>query len=114
MKSIWLILVVTAYCPCSICCGKNANGTTATGRDATKAGVAVDKTVIPLGSHLDIPGYNRTNGTSTYPGAWILADDTGRLIKGFKIDIRFKTHEEAIKWAGKKGYRRLKVRVWKK
>ena len=109
MKSVWLWLIVTAYCPCSICCGKNANGTTATGRDANLPGVAVDKSVIPLGSHLDIPGYPRTNGTSTYPGAWILADDTGRLIKGFKIDVRFETHSEAKAWGKKK----LKVRVWK-
>ena len=110
MKSIWLWLTITAYCPCSVCCGTNANGTTATGRDANLPGVAVDPRVIPLGSHLDIPGYTRTNGTSTYPGAWILADDTGRLIKGFKIDIRFKTHEEALEW----GKKRLRVRVWKK
>ena len=109
MKSIWLWLIVTAYCQCSICCGKNANGLTATGRDANLPGVAVDKSVIPLGSRLDIPGYPRTNVTSKANGAWILADDTGRLIKGFKIDVRFEKHSEDIKW----GKKRLKVRVWK-
>lgn len=110
MKSVWLILIVSAYCPCSVCCGKYANGRTATGRDASLPGVATDPTVIPLGSHLDIPGYPRTNGTSKAPGAWILADDVGGKVKGFKIDVRFKTHAEALEWGKKK----LRVRVWKK
>lgn len=107
MKAVWLILIVSAYCPCSICCGKSADGKTATGRDANLPGVAVDKTVIPLGSRLDIPGYNRgSNGN----GSWILADDTGKVIKGFRIDVRFETHKEALEWGRKK----LRVRVWKK
>lgn len=114
MKAVWMWLIVSAYCPCSICCGKHANGRTATGRNASLPGVAVNNTTIPLGSRLDIPGYTRTNGTSKAAGAWILADDVGGKIKGNKIDVRFKTHEEAIRWAGKKGYRRLRVRVWRK
>lgn len=63
MKAICLIVIVTAYCPCSTCCGSHANGLTATNRDATRAGVAVDPKVIPLGSRLDIPGYTRGSGT---------------------------------------------------
>ena len=55
-KPIIMTVKATGYCPCSICCGKYADGKTATWRDAQKAGVAVDPKVIPLGSHIDIPG----------------------------------------------------------
>lgn len=98
----WVWVEATAYCPCAICCGKYANGVTATGRNANTPGVAVDPKVIRLGSRLDIPGYRRSNGT------WILADDTGGAIKGNRIDVRFETHEEARQW----GRRRIRVRVW--
>jgi len=104
-RSKWLMVKVTAYCPCKICCGRWADGKTAYNRDAFKAGVAVDPKVIPLGSHLDIPGYDRgPNGN----GSWILADDVGNSIKGKHIDIRFKTHQEALDW----GSKYLKIRVW--
>lgn len=107
MKPIWLWLIVTAYCPCSICCGTHADGVTATGRDAAKAGVAVDSKIIPLGSRLDIPGYTRGPNRN---GSWILADDVGGAIKGNRIDVRFVTHKEAKEW----GRKRLRVRVWLK
>jgi len=90
----------TAYCPCKKCCGKFADGVTATGRDASKAGVAVDPKVIPLGSHIDIPGY----------GNWILADDVGGAIKGNRIDVRFSSHQDALNW----GRREIIIRVWPK
>lgn len=98
---------VTAYCPCEICCGRFADGKTFTERDADKAGVAVDPNVFPLGSRFDIPGYNR--GTNKN-GSWILADDIGAGVQGYHIDIRFKTHEEAVKW----GVKYLTVRIWTK
>lgn len=97
-KSKRIEVRVTAYCPCKICCGNHANGKTATGRDAYKNGVAVDPTIIPLGSRLDIPGY----------GNWQLADDVGGAIKNNHIDVRFKTHKEALKW----GTKTIKIRVW--
>lgn len=102
-----LTVVATAYCPCAICCGSNADGRTATGRDANEPGVAVDPKIIPLGSRLDIPGYKRGSGDS---GSWILADDTGRVINGSKIDVRFETHGEAKKW----GKKTISIRVWTK
>jgi cystine transport system substrate-binding protein len=108
MVAEWILVIVTAYCPGACCCGPHADGKTATGRDADRAGVAVDPSIIPLGSRLDIPGYSR--GSTRVKGSWILADDTGGVIKGRKIDIRFSTHEEARAW----GKRTLKVRVWKK
>lgn len=100
MNPIILIMIVTAYCPCSKCCGKWADGRTATGRDAYTRGVAVDRSRIPLGSRLSIPGY----------GQRVLADDVGGAIKGNRIDVRFNIHKAALKW----GRRTLRVTVWPK
>ena len=58
-------------------------------------GVAVDRKVIPHGTLLYIEGYGLA-----------LAIDTGRLIKGNRVDVWFPDKETAIKWG------RKKVRVW--
>ena len=86
----------TGYCPCSIC--TNGEGVTASGRSAYTDGVAVDPDVVHLGARLDIPGY----------GSWKLADDTGRVIKGNRLDIRFQQHSDAQDF----GVKYLQVRVW--
>lgn len=100
-------VVATGYCPCRICCGEHADGKTATGRDASEPGIAVDPRIIPLGSHVDVPGVTLgPNGN----GSWLLADDVGGAIKGNRIDIRFRTHEEALAW----GVRTITIRVWLK
>ena len=77
---------LTAYCPCSKCCGKWANGITATGTTA-KANhtIAVDPKVIPYGSTVYIEGL----GT-------FVAEDCGGAIKGNRIDIFYNTHSEAL------------------
>ena len=97
----------TAYCPCKKCCGKHANGITATGRDASKAGIAVDRSIIPLGARVDVPGYARGANEN---GSWILADDTGGAIKGRRIDVRFEKHSDALEW----GVKNITIRVWTK
>ena len=77
---------LTAYCPCEICCGKN-DGITASGKKAqANHTVAVDKSLIPLGSKLLI------NGKTYY------AEDVGGAIKGKRIDIFFDTHQEALQF----------------
>lgn len=58
---------------------------TATGALVKKGIVAVDPSVIPLGSKLYIPGYGDA-----------VAGDVGSGIRGSKIDIAFDTHEEAL------------------
>ena len=68
---------ITHYCACKKCCGKWANGITASGTKA-KAGrtIGVDPNVIPYGSKVKI-------GKKIYT-----AEDTGGAIKGKKqIDI---------------------------
>lgn len=76
---------LTAYCTCSKCCGKWADGITASGTAATPGRtIAVDKNVIPLGSKVIINGYE------------YVAEDTGSAIKGNRIDILFPTHQDAL------------------
>ena len=107
-ESYRISVKVTAYCPCGICCGSNADGVTATGRDAALPGVAVDPDVIPMGSRVDIPGYPRGPNNN---GSWILVDDTGSAVEGAHIDVRFRSHTEALRWASKHGPK-LTIRVW--
>jgi 3D (Asp-Asp-Asp) domain-containing protein/peptidoglycan hydrolase CwlO-like protein len=62
-------------------------GTTASGRPVGWGAVAVDPSVIPLGSRLTIPGY----------GVGVAAD-TGGAIQGARIDLWFPTVAEARGW----------------
>ena len=52
--------------------------------------IAVDPSVIPLGSIVEVPGYGVA-----------IAGDTGGLIRGFIIDVHFPTVEQAIQWGRK-------------
>ena len=84
---------VTAYCPCTKCCGENAQGITASGRDVSYNNsqfVAADTTVLPFNTKLIIPGYHN--------GATVPVIDRGGAIKGNKLDLYFPTHEEALQW----------------
>jgi len=93
-----LTVTATGYCPCTICCGASADGITATGRSASLKGIAADPKHITLGSRIDVPDYD----------TWCLVDDVGGKVKGNHIDLRFKTHEEAMQWGKKK----ITVRLW--
>lgn len=76
---------ITHYCPCEICCGKWANGYTATGTKATEGRtIAVDPDIIPYGTTVIIDDHE------------YIAEDCGGAIKGNKIDIFCESHEEAI------------------
>lgn len=85
---------ITYYCHCAKCNGKYAYSNTASGA-YPKSGktVAVDKSVIPLGSKVCIDGH-------VY-----IAEDTG--VKGNTIDIFVDSHEEARNLGVK--YREVKV-----
>ena len=73
---------ITAYCPCSECCGRWADGLTATGMPAGPGIVAVDPEVIPLGSTVIIDGLK------------YLAADVG--VSGKHVDIAVSSHEQAV------------------
>jgi len=91
-----LTLNATAYDASS--CGKSpshpAYGITATGRRAGYGVVAVDPSVIPLGSKLYIES---ADGSYVYGTA--IAADTGGAIKGARIDLCYDTRAEAIRFA---------------
>lgn len=93
-----MTLDATAYCPCSKCCGKWANGVTATGLRAGYGVAAVDPRVIPLGTKLYVEGYG-----------YCIAGDTGGAIKGNRIDLCYGSHSEAL--ASGYGHKATKVYI---
>lgn len=91
---VFMKALVTAYCPCEKCCGRNARGLTCLRQSAWCPGVAVDPRAIPYGTRLVVPGYN--------DGRPVVADDTGgamrrdwRLKKRLHIDVRVTYHWQA-------------------
>lgn len=83
---------LTAYCPCAKCCGKWANGITATGTTATEGRtIAVDPRVIPYGSSVTI--YFADGASHSYT-----AEDCGGGIKGNRLDIYFDDHQAALQF----------------
>ena len=79
--------VITAYCPCYDCSGKWGNSTS-TGVVATQGRtIAVDPTIIPYGTKVEIDGVGVR-----------IAEDCGGAIKGNKIDLYFDNHQDAINW----------------
>ena len=84
---------LTAYCGCSICCGKWANNRPngivygAIGEELKEGySIAVDPTVIPYRTEVIINGH-------TYK-----AQDCGGGIKGNEIDIYFENHNDALEF----------------
>ncbi len=65
-------------------------GRTASGRMVGWGVVAVDPSVIPLGSRLAVPGYGMG-----------VAADTGGAIKGARIDLWFPTVSQALTWGSR-------------
>jgi 3D (Asp-Asp-Asp) domain-containing protein len=76
-----IAVVSTGYC---------LTGTTATGIPVGWGVAATDPSVIPLGTHLTIPGY----------GAAVAAD-TGSAIVGARIDLWFPSCAQASGWGSK-------------
>lgn len=79
--------VLTAYCPCPICCGAYSNmenPTTASGTTATAGRTIAAPSNFAFGTQLVINGQVYT------------VEDRGSAISGNRIDIFFSTHEEAI------------------
>jgi 3D (Asp-Asp-Asp) domain-containing protein len=67
--------------------GYSLGGRTATGLHAGWGVAAVDPSVIPLGSHLTVPGYGEA-----------VAADTGGSVVGATIDLWFPTVAQANAW----------------
>ena len=82
--------VATAY---------SLRGRTASGRMVSKGLIAADPRVLPLGARVRLE-------TGGYSGEYLVAD-TGRLIKGKRIDIWIPSSREAMKF----GRRKVKLTV---
>ena len=76
---------ITAYCPCSKCCGKTT-GRTASGTKATAGRTVAASSKFAFGTKLNIGGHIYT------------VEDRGGAINGNKIDIFVNTHAEALQW----------------
>ena len=93
--TVWVEVKTTGYCPCGKCCGKDADGQTAIGRqvDRYPHGIATEPRIIPYRTWLNIPGYGE-----------FMVDDTGGAMRQsakrhvVHLDLRFKTHMQARKW----------------
>ncbi|MEN2767447.1 PcsB-like coiled-coil domain-containing protein [Ornithinibacillus xuwenensis] len=84
----------TAYTSnCTGCTGKTYTGINLKENPDSKV-IAVDPTIIPLGSVVYVEGYG-----------YAIAGDIGSAIKGYKIDVFVPTRAEALKW----GVRKVKV-----
>lgn len=113
VRVIWM--TVTAYSPDPRSCGDSADGITATLHSVmTNAHrlVAADPKILNYGTILSVPGYAEV---SHGEGANVVKEptlvpvlDCGSKIKGYKLDVLYPTHEEAMKW----GKRVLPVTVW--
>lgn len=92
---------VTAYCACRRCCGKFADGITASGHKIRRGDTfaAADKR-YSFGTEMVVAGYNK--------GKPIKVLDRGGAIRGNKLDVFFPTHKKARKWGVK--YIDVKVR----
>ena len=88
---------LTAYCPCSACCGKN-DGITATGTQATEGRtVAVDPNVIPYGATIEVV---YADGSSVQ----LVAEDCGSGIKAQRLDVFFEDHQTALEFGIQPAY----------
>ena len=94
---------VTAYCPCSICCGRHADGITASGHKI-QAGdfFAAAGPQYAFGTSMIVPGYNG--------GKAVEVLDRGGVITGNRLDVFFDSHQQALEW----GVKYLPVQVLRK
>jgi len=83
----------TAYC--KGCSGVTRTGVNLRQNPSTKV-IAVDPSIIPLGSKVYVEGYG-----------YAIAADTGSGIKGYEIDVFFPEESDAMRW----GRKRVKIRV---
>lgn len=82
---------------CNGCSGITSTGINLKQNPNSKV-IAVDPSVIPLGTKVYVEGYG-----------YAIAGDTGGAIKGNKIDVFFATKSEALKW----GRKDVKIKILK-
>ena len=84
---------VTGYCSCTICCGEKEERLTKS-ETVPRAShtIAADPSVIPLGTRIVIDDVIYT------------VEDTGKAVKGMRLDIFFDSHEEAVRYGRQEKY----------
>ena len=84
---------VTGYCSCTICCGEKEERLTKS-ETVPRAShtVAADPSVIPLGTRIVIDDVVYT------------VEDTGKAVRGMRLDIFFDSHEEAVRYGRQEKY----------
>lgn len=92
-----VVFECTAYCKGACCCGKWANGYTASG------------TVPQAGRTIAAPPEYEFGAEIEIEGIVYIVEDRGGDIKGNKIDIYFDTHAEALRF----GRQSLEGKVYK-
>ncbi|BCB01910.1 G5 and 3D domain-containing protein [Bacillus sp. KH172YL63] len=86
----------TAYtASCNGCSGRTATGINLKANPNVKV-IAVDPSVIPLGTKVYVEGYG-----------YAVAADTGGAIRGNKIDVFFSSKSDAYRW----GRKTIKIRI---
>lgn len=89
-------VTATAYtASCNGCSGITATGLDLRANPNAKV-IAVDPSVIPLGTKVYVEGYG-----------YAVAADTGGSVKGKRIDVFFPTSSEAYRW----GMKRVKIKI---
>ncbi|RID85300.1 LysM peptidoglycan-binding domain-containing protein [Peribacillus asahii] len=91
-----IIVRATAYtADCEGCIGTTATGVDLKSNPDAKV-IAVDPSVIPLGSKVYVEGYG-----------YATAEDTGSAIKGNRVDVFIPNEQDALNW----GVKKVKVQV---
>lgn len=95
---------VTAYCPCSACCGKWSNPdnpVTASGASAVEGvTVGADWVTIPEGTEIHIDGVG-VRTVQDKPARWIVEKYEGKI-----LDLYFEKHEDAL------AFRKQELEIW--
>ena len=96
-----ILMNVSAYCPCEICCEGFASIPVSSGKRKTASGHTIrvgDKFIASprtysFGTEMIVPGYNNDRV--------VIVQDRGGAIKGNCLDLYFDTHQEAKIWGRK-------------
>ena len=84
----WRLMRVSAYCPCRACCGRWADGVTASGHPAVEGvSIAADPALFAMGACVWLRGLGRRT-----------VQDTGSAIVGPRLDLFFESHERALEF----------------
>lgn len=84
-------MIVTGYCSCPKCCGKNAQGITASGHRIQRGDkFAAAPKHMKFDTSINVPGYNK--------GKAIKVKDRGGKIKNQRLDLYFENHKLAQAW----------------